>query len=152
MYIRPLWRRLGLNLHPSCHTLAFRASPNISLLFRGIQCSLGCTIQLKTSYQENVKGKASFASSSGHPSPLTFLSFPKDTRCQMPKNQEIQLKVAEASETLQVSTSFPPGNGKGVSQALQSFPRAWSQKAFLIGHVLEWLWESHSAVFAHSAQ
>lgn len=72
--------------------------------------------QLKASYQENVKGKDSFASFSFLSHSSCLVSFPKHTRCQMPKNHGIQSKVAEASETLQVSTSFLPGNGKGVSQ------------------------------------
>lgn len=48
-----------------------------------------------------------------------LVSLPKDSRFQMPKSHRIQSKVAEASETLQVSTSFPPGSGKGVSQDMQ---------------------------------
>lgn len=48
--------------------LAFRGSSNISG-----HPVWAAAIQLKTSYRENVKGKDSFASFSGHPSPLTFL-------------------------------------------------------------------------------
>lgn len=66
-------RGWGFVFIPAAISLRDVASSNISLVFRGIQCSLATATQLKTSYQEHVKGKDSFASFSGYSSPLTFL-------------------------------------------------------------------------------
>lgn len=101
--------------------------------------------QLKASYQENVKGKDSFASFSGHLSPLTFLlsSFISQVH-QVPSAKESWDTVKGCRSIRNPATSFLPGNGKGVSQSIsgetaQPFPHTWSQKDVLLGHVLEWL-------------
>lgn len=130
---------VGGTLNSNCHTYCLQ-SCSLSHIFTFCICPKGPDMQfgfqqhdnvnLNSLIKKNVKEKNCFASFLGHLSSLAhsscLVSLPKYTRCQilfgaLKKIMGYTLKVV--GEHLkgdvfspQVSTSWPSGNGKGVSQ------------------------------------